>query len=780
MIHLRELRAENAGPYERLVVPLDAQGLVFITGENEMAGGTSNGAGKSFILDLVNDTLLGETAKGEKKDALISWERPDQGLLQELDFAVDDTDYLVRKARKHYRYGTTLQLFRDGKLITRKGLVAAERQLRDEILGLTLDEFYQTTYLTKNFTHLLITGKPAERDLYLTQLFGLNIYQELATLVAGDLKEIQQRLEATRDLEAARRALETRLKSLPTPAAKTDLRTQAARVAQLAAKVRKLERAHDAAVTAVKTRARRESIQEQIAALALPVPLPVSTAVTRKRKRTEFRLQQARDATLFAEQRARLTRKLAAVEKATKYDDRQLRTALAKLERQLERLTEQLPLARRRQALEHDAQQLRQQVPEPHRATRRLARTRQQLGEIDARVADLRTRIKVLQRDVTAHCPTCGHQLRDKQRFVADLHRQCKAAQRSRAALARDQQRLDDAARCATRLHEIEQELAALPARPVDQVQAKLTHARALTEKVRRALTLIEQHTQLSEQLRGLPAVDATIEDPKRLTRRLDRLRELETRLTQHAQLSAKLSALPAPTAVGDASDLHRRLRRRHDQLYAAQQRLDEATRQRREWREVHTQLATQVEQLESLRSVRDVEQALAGLTVAFGRKGLRLQRLRAVIKIIAEHLPVYLDMLFAERRLRFEVTEHEASFGLAAYRNRHRVRLEGFSRGEKARLTLALLLATRLATPPNKHTNALFLDEVFDAIDERGYEGVFTTLRHVLSVGDISSIFLISQNSAAAQKYRRFIDQTWLVRKSPAGVAQLGLGSTE
>ena len=81
---------------------------------------------------------------------------------------------------------------------------------------------------------------------------------------------------------------------------------------------------------------------------------------------------------------------------------------------------------------------------------------------------------------------------------------------------------------------------------------------------------------------------------------------------------------------------------------------------------------------------------------------------------------------------------------------------------------------ATRLATPPSKHTNALFLDEVFDAIDERGYEGVFTTLRHVLAVGDITSIFLISQNSGAARSYQKFIDQSWLCKKSSSGVAQL------
>lgn len=779
MILLKELRAENAGPYERLVVPLDAQGLVFVTGENEMAGGTSNGAGKSFLFDLVNDTLLGETAKGEKKDALISWERPDQGLLQEIEFGVNEADYLVRKARKHYRYGTALQIFRDGKLITKKGLVAAERQLRDEVLGITLDEFYNTTYLTKNFTHLLITGKPAERDLYLTQLFGLSIYHELAALVSADLSEIQERLERTRDLEAARRALEKRLRQLPAPQRKVQLRHQAATVAALTREVKRLEHEHEHAVAAVKAKARRDALREQLEQLGLPVKVPALRRVRRKLQRTEFRLQQARDAALFADQRERLTSKLARLEKVARYDDTRLRTALDKLEHKLERLTEQLPLARRRAVLERDARRLRRRVTA--KAATKLAHTQQQLGQVDAQIADLRTRIKVLQHTPHAACPTCGHRLPDKQGFVAQLHQQCEQAQQSRKALTRDQRRLDEAARCATRLHELEHELQQLPERPVPQIQAKLTQVRTLLEKVRRALQLIEQHTQLTEQLQHLPAVSADAEDPQQLERRVTALRQLEQQVAQHTKLTEQLAALPAPSAQSVYVDeLHRRLRRRHDQLYAAQRHLEEAQRQRHEWRQVQQELAEQVAQLERMHSVREVEQALAGLAVAFGRKGLRLQRLRAIIKVIAEHLPLYLNMLFAEKRLRFEVTEQEASFSLAAYRNRHRVRLEGFSRGEKARLTLALLLATRLATPPSKHTNALFLDEVFDAIDERGYEGVFTTLRQVLAAGDITSIFLISQNTGAAHHYRRFIDQTWLVRKSPAGVAQLSLGATE
>ena len=778
---LKELRAENAGPYERLVVPLDAQGLVFLTGENEMAGGTSNGAGKTAILDLVSDVLLGETAKGEKKDALISWERPDQGLLQEIDFSINDADYLVRKARHHPRYGTTFQIFRDGALITKKGMVAAERQLRDEILGFTLDEFFNTSYLTKNFTHLLITGKPAERDLYLTQLFGLGIYHELAALVTNDLKEIQQRLEETRDLEAARRSLDKRLTSLPRPAEKLVLRQRAAHVTELTKTVRQLERHHERAVTAAKTRARHEAVTEQLAQLHLPTHPPAYRSLQRKLRRTEFRLKQASNAALFATQRAQLTNKLAAVERATKYDDTKLHTALTKLEQRCERLTEQLPLARRRHELERHARRLRRQVTEPEQVATRLVQARQQLGQVDAQIVDLRTRIKVLQHAQHAECPTCGHRLRHKTRFVAALHQQCTQARHIRAELAKDQQHLDTAAGCATRLHEIERELQELPSVPVDQVESKLQQVRILLQKVRRALTMIEQHTQLTEQLRGLPAaVDDTTEDPARLEQRLKRLRQLEHKLLTHANLTEQLKQLPPIMETADAATLHRRLRRYHDRLYAAKRKLDDALRQRQEWREVRAELAAQVKQLERLHSVRELEQALAGLTVAFGRKGLRLQRLRAVIKVIAEQLPLYLNMLFVEKRLRFEVTEKEEAFSLAAFRNHHRVRLEGFSRGEKARLTLALLLATRLATPPSKHTNALFLDEVFDAIDERGYEGVFTTLRHVLAVGDITSIFLISQNSGAARSYQKFIDQSWLCKKSSSGVAQLIMGINE
>jgi len=780
-ITLKELRAENTGPYEQLVVPLDQQGLVFLCGENLAAGGTSNGAGKTMIFDVISEILLGETAKGERKDALTSWERPQRGSLRELDFAVNDDDFLVRKARKHPRYGTALQIFQNGTAITKKGMPAAERQLRDEILQLTLDEFYNTTYLTKNFTHLLITGKPAERDLYLTQLFGLRIYGDLGNLVSDDLKQIRERLETTRDLEATRRALEKRLAELPTPPTSTGLHQLRAQVAALQARDRKLQQRHDHAVAAAQAQARRDSLREQLAKLRLPSPVPRAKRVQRKLHKAEYRLQQLRDAQLFQQQRAKLQAKLARLEKVAKLDDARLRRAMTKLETTHDRVLQQLPLARRRHELERSARKLRQRVAQlPDQVAQQVEQARQNLAKTDARIDDLRTRLKVLQHAPHAHCPTCGTRIKDKRQLVATLHQQCTTATQERHALVDEQQRLEAAARYATRLHEVEQELKQLPEHSVDRLERRQHKLRTLMAKVQRALTLIEQRTQLKEQLRGLPAADTEV-DATMLAKQdaqVAKLRQLLPDLTNYEQLQATLAQLPTTTTDDDVATLARKLRRCHDQYYVARQQFDDQLRQRREWRTVRRELRGLREQLDGLHTVRDMERALDGLVVAFGRKGLRLQRLRAIIKVIAAQLPFYLNLLFAEKGLRFEVAEQEDSFSLSAFKRKHPASLEGFSRGEKARLTLALLLATRLATPAIKHTNALFLDEVFDAIDVYGYEGVFTTLRHVLAAGDITSIFLISQNSDAAKQYRKYIDQVWLARKTADGIARLTLGA--
>jgi DNA repair exonuclease SbcCD ATPase subunit len=1179
-ITLKELRAENTGPYEQLVVPLDQQGLVFLCGENLAAGGTSNGAGKTMIFDVISEILLGETAKGERKDALTSWERPQRGSLRELDFAVNDDDFLVRKARKHPRYGTALQIFQNGTAITKKGMPAAERQLRDEILQLTLDEFYNcvagstlipthlglipieqllgcegilvasrsrpapigrwlqsgtkpapvlqvatamgmtvtcsyrhrflvlrgseqqwcradelrrgdqlcvsrqrmtrqrpldlklpdpavkpyrnhphgrlrlpavrkvlrrpermtpalarllgyivaegsvsgrteqpsrvhiinsddlildaaqrlfqqlfgtassrhriaccgevrtiagvrttltrdcfdlictsttlvewlrylglylggakrghsashhkvvpwsvlqsdaesqlaflgayidgdgcitadgrivlfsastklleqvqclllthgiashcshkyhrltldavaatqlwhrglhkytfkrllssagksqrgeadtyyeidgqlvtpvtsirkcgrrrifdlsmapgaepayvanglithnTTYLTKNFTHLLITGKPAERDLYLTQLFGLRIYGDLGNLVSDDLKQIRKRLETTRDLEATRRALEKRLAELPTPPTSMRLHQLRAQVAALQARDRKLQQRHDRAVAAAQAQARRDSLREQLAKLRLPSPVPRAKRVQRKLHKAEYRLQQLRDAQLFQQQRAKLQVKLARLEKVAKLDDARLRRAMTKLETTHDRVLQQLPLARRRHELERSARKLRQRVAQPDQVAQQVEQARQNLAKTDARIDDLRTRLRVLQHAPHARCPTCGTRIKDKQQLVATLHQQCTTATKERHALVDEQQRLEAAAKYATRLHEVEQELKQLPEHSVDRLERRQHKLRTLMAKVQRALALIEQRTQLKEQLRGLPAADTEV-DATALAKQnaqVAKLRQLLPDITSYEQLQTALAQLPTTTTDDDVATLARKLRRCHDQYYVARQQLDDQLRQLREWRTARRELRGLREQLDGLHTVRDMERALDGLMVAFGRKGLRLQRLRAIIKVIAAQLPFYLNLLFAEKGLRFEVAEQEDSFSLSAFKRKHPVSLEGFSRGEKARLTLALLLATRLATPTSKHTNALFLDEVFDAIDVYGYEGVFTTLRHVLAAGDITSIFLISQNSDAAKQYRKYIDQVWLAAKNEKGVSSLHLAGS-
>lgn len=95
---------------------LKEQGFVSVVGVNkELSEVQSNGSGKSSIFDAIMWTLTGETCRGASN---VVNEKTQSGCLCELHLTVDSQNYLIRRTKSHTEYGTTLQVYEEGDLLS--------------------------------------------------------------------------------------------------------------------------------------------------------------------------------------------------------------------------------------------------------------------------------------------------------------------------------------------------------------------------------------------------------------------------------------------------------------------------------------------------------------------------------------------------------------------------------------------------------------------------------------------------------------------------------------
>lgn len=160
-------------------IPLDATGLVKVTGMNlDSRDPSSNGAGKSTIWKCLMSLFYGrKISKREKQSDAYNTNVWNHRI--EVHFIMNGHTYIARFAKKHKEYDDGLHVFKDGKPW---GIKNNQEMLRKELQALinrTYEEFTGTIIWRQNNDHALIDGTPAERAKWISDFFGLSVYDEL-------------------------------------------------------------------------------------------------------------------------------------------------------------------------------------------------------------------------------------------------------------------------------------------------------------------------------------------------------------------------------------------------------------------------------------------------------------------------------------------------------------------------------------------------------------------------------------------------------------------------
>jgi exonuclease SbcC len=232
-VRIKRLTIAGFGPYKsEQHIDFESfrdDGLFLITGKT--------GAGKSSILDAICYALYGSIPRFEGAQPKLRSDHcaPEDVTFVELEFAVNDVDYLLRRVPDYERQkksgtGTTLnkgtaELSRrvEGEWQTMAvgpRVVALEL---DQVVSLTKEQFLQVILLAQNRFQEFLLAKNDERQAVLRTLFGTRRFEQIEATLLERHKAVKAELEAGRQGMAQQAVLAASLLQSESVPAEPDL-----------------------------------------------------------------------------------------------------------------------------------------------------------------------------------------------------------------------------------------------------------------------------------------------------------------------------------------------------------------------------------------------------------------------------------------------------------------------------------------------------------------------------------------------------------------------------
>jgi DNA repair exonuclease SbcCD ATPase subunit len=169
-----------------------------------------------------------------------------------------------------------------------------------------------------------------------------------------------------------------------------------------------------------------------------------------------------------------------------------------------------------------------------------------------------------------------------------------------------------------------------------------------------------------------------------------------------------------------------------------------------------------EITRLEASHAEKTAEFNLASFwSVGFGKKGIQAWLLDEVIPFLEERTNVYLLSLtdgavVADFGTRTEGTKKSLEkLDISVVKDGHKAHVGTLSGGERRRFDLAMSFALHdLLIHRGVKSSCLFLDEIFDTLDETGADRVAEVIRQKKEFSGVESVFVISHSQKVVQAF--------------------------
>ena len=208
------------------------------------------------------------------------------------------------------------------------------------------------------------------------------------------------------------------------------------------------------------------------------------------------------------------------------------------------------------------------------------------------------------------------------------------------------------------------------------------------------------------------------------------------------------------------------------EKINKGRQKLEQYRQIVRDFKEKKNHLDALRIQMEELKRLEEQEMVIANTKPAYAKNGMKLEKLKQLLKDLADRLPYWTRVLFTEKDFQVRVREDESCTGLALVVQKtfefgkrkitRDVDISSLSGGERSRMAVCLMLTMSELVSYEKRTNFLVLDEVDRHMDTYA-QRLMAELLIPLMRKRKSGLFVISHSTLIDPKK---FDQTMVVTK--------------
>jgi DNA repair exonuclease SbcCD ATPase subunit len=837
---------ENAyGFYGRHVLPLHNLGLVNVIGRNlETKNESSSGSGKTRWWRLFRYLYWGREALDgvTEKKADMAVFGPNFRIEGAFIDHQGDT-YVVRETRKHTASKTDgLALFKcpdgiQGKARIQIGAENDPNLLRKHIqslLNLTHKEACGTVIWPQNFGHALIKGSPTDRAQWLSDLNGLTVYDdvhaELTALLKNAKAEANSLLEYRGEYNAVQADMAAITAAGNIEAVKVEGRTLQAEIKEIDEQIREVGVAYQEALRQVDSITKLVSAVSGITAYNLSPSerdLAMSGMLVRNFEDNASQVRLELD---------NLKRTRTSVERL---HELQVTLASVNIPENLELLKQEhsdlvsvVPQMRHNGGLSAESSEdvnlsqmnLQQDIQDLENLLGfklEVATAQEKIEELESERLDVEARFRekenslsqveeALELDQGCNCPRCLQPVTNRD-ILTDYATQLRG---EIEALTRDQEELanrtGDVLRGRDLLVEVKHGVARLEsAKIAEAARAELVIAQARLQQIVPILQAAAANSKLLAE-RDMLAADPNLQQVQDFE---SKIAELEQAVQQHQGLrdmyyeaqSAFDNAFAVASGLGienpfdvdfttQLQDAEHTRDGHSGWLLEAQEcqrtnssRLEILRNTIRSFNSKATHLADLQAKIDRLDKLEDEILILNSCLKAYGKTGMKVERLQKIMQDISKLLPMWTRVLFTEPYFAVKVDPDKSGTRLALYVTKKFTMPDGkvivrwvdasaLSGGEESRFAVCIMLTLAELVAPEKRTNLLVLDEPDRAYDTYGQQ-LLANLLIPLMRKKKPSMFVITHQLHLNPQH---VDAEFIVTKQKTGLTDVKLVKTQ
>lgn len=757
-------------------IPLSNQGIISVIGINKDTG-SSNGAGKSTIFDIIRAIHIGKVADGTADIQFMS-NKGSSFMGYTAKYGKDTYEITKYRNDKVYKNNTTV-LKNEKPIGAKKNAVALRKDINEKYIKLSEAVFDNCVILRTDKAHTLLQGTPSDRIEFISNLCQLNAYDDIEEILKEKLKKVTDDIDSLRETQAlyadvsrslseadSKETLEATIKELN---AKKD--SLAKKVSDAVGKRNKSSDLSSKISTLVKEASLLNKYNYEGTSEDVENKIQEQSDIEKKYSSKVNKLNESKG---FYKQYKTLKEKISNLNAPDKskdfYED--------KSKQLTKRNKEILPDLEKAK----EAKKLKEYIDNA-----RSCNATEWKKELNEALSE-KTRLDLLSK-LVGHkydkCPLCKQVLSkalsiDKDKLEEDLSKTNKKIE----SLRSDIKYAEDLGDKKLRYNEIKQY-------NYSELKQEYEDNEERIEKYDKYASLKEKEESYKEDLKEVKkklegiSIDTLEDDIENAKTKSDKAKEKvqELRLIKEAikrvedlEKELGISADKADKELSKTLDLveeyENLYQKKNTKLKKLLQKIGEISNSLSSVEKLVLKKNKYETELEVLPKLEKKKKFLEALVYCYSNKGLKAQKISKILEALSIRLQEYTSILFSEKDINFEIKADSRSFSIMCVRKDNKGNViakydvKRLSGGEKARFTLALVFSLDDLTSPNQRCNFKVLDEVDAKLDDKGKRILLERFIPILK-SKCDTLFIVSHDKEVRDS--NIFDKKLIVTKENA-----------